>query len=231
MNIGLIGAGNIGGALARNLKKRGHDVVIANSRGPESLQAFAAEIGVRAVTAREAAQFGEVVVVTIPQKNVPTLQADLFADVPSSTVVVDTGNYYPRHRDGAIPEIENGMPESQWVEQQLGRPVVKAFNNIYALHLLEHGKPKGASDRKALPVAGDDARAKAIVMDLIDQLGFDPVDAGSLAESWRQQPATPIYGLDPDAAGARAALAAASPERLPEWRATEKSPGDFENPA
>jgi predicted dinucleotide-binding enzyme len=132
--------------------------------------------------------------------------------------VVDTGNYYPR-RDGKIEAIESGTPESRWVEQQLGRPVVKAFNNIHAPHLMEHGRPAGDPRRIALPVAGDDPRAKQTVMRLIDQLGFDPVDAGGLDESWRQQPGTPVYGTDRNAAGVRKGLAEASPERGEQWRA------------
>jgi predicted dinucleotide-binding enzyme len=133
--------------------------------------------------------------------------------------VVDTGNYYPQQRDGRIDAIENGMIESRWVSEQLGRPVVKAFNNIYAAHLLSKGQPKGTPGRIALPVAGDDANAKAIVLQLIDELGFDGIDAGNLDDSWRQQPATPVYGTDFDAAGVRAALASASNERPPEFRA------------
>lgn len=146
-------------------------------------------------------------------------------------VVVDTGNYYPRQRDGRIDEIEKGMTESRWVEQQLGRPVIKAFNNIYAEHLDKLGRPPGSSGRIALPVAGDDAQAKAIVLGLIDELGFDGVDAGGLDESWRQQPGTPVYAMDLDAEGVRRALAKASQERRPEWRATPRSPGTYGAPA
>jgi 8-hydroxy-5-deazaflavin:NADPH oxidoreductase len=134
---------------------------------------------------------------------------------------VDTGNYYPRQRDGRIDAIEDGTIESRWVSQQLGRPVIKAFNNIYARHLLELGKPKGTPGRIALPVAGDDSRAKEAVIRLLDELGFDGVDAGNLDESWRQQPGTPVYATDHDAAGVRKALAQASPERTAEFRAQE----------
>src|SRR5208282_1510931 len=116
------------------------------------------------------------------QKNVPKLPADLFAGVPDSVVVVDTGNYYPQQRDGRIDAIEAGTPESRWVAQQLGRPVVKAFNNIYAQHLRDLGKPAGTPGRIALPIAGDDDVAKGIVLRLIDELGFDGVDAGGLDE-------------------------------------------------
>jgi predicted dinucleotide-binding enzyme len=121
--------------------------------------------------------------------------------------------------------------ESRWVEQQLGRPVIKVFNNIYAEHLAKMGKPPGARGRIALPVAGDSAKAKAVVMELVNDMGFDAVDAGGLDESWRQQPATPVYTADLDIAGVREALRKATRERKPEWRATPKSPGSFEAPA
>ena len=219
MNIGIIGAGNIGGNLTRRFQELGHKVFVANSRGPESLSGLAAETGATPVTVDEAARSGDVVIVTIPMKNIPDLPRDLFAGVSDEVVVVDTGNYYPQQRDGRIAGIEDGMIESRWVSQQLGRPVVKAFNNIYAEHLLKLGKPAGSPGRIALPVAGDDERAKSIVLKLVDELGFDGVDAGGLDESWRQQPATPVYAADFDAAGVRRALASASRERKPEWRA------------
>jgi 8-hydroxy-5-deazaflavin:NADPH oxidoreductase len=219
MRIGIIGAGQIGGTLARRFAALGHDVSIANSRGPETLAALAKEIGAKAVTAREAARAGEVVIVTIPLKNVARLPADLFDGVPADVIVVDTGNYYPRQRDGRIDGIENGSTESRWVSDTLRRPVIKAFNNIYARHLLEHGRPKGAAGRIALPVAGDDPRAKGVVIRLLDELGFDGVDGGMLDESWRQQPGTPVYVTDLDAAGVRRALAEAKPERPDAFRA------------
>lgn len=218
MNIGIIGAGNIGGTLARRLTDSGHHVSIANSRGPESLRALAEETGVQPVSVQEAARAGEVVIVTIPEGKIAKLPKNLFEGVPETVVVVDTGNYYPR-RDGHIAEIEGGMTESQWVSQQLGRPVVKAFNNIYAEHLMENGEPNGTPGRIALPVTGDDRRAKEVVMHLIDQLGFDAVDAGGLAESWRQQPSTPVYTTDLDAEGVQRALKEAKRERRPEFRA------------
>ncbi len=218
MKIGIIGAGNIGGTLTRRFRALGHEVYVANSRGPETLADLAAETGATAVTAQEAAGRGEVVVVTIPEGKIPELPRDLFADAAPGVVVVDTGNYYPQ-RDGRIDAIEAGMPESRWVESLLGRPVIKAFNNIYARHLLERGKPKGTPGRIALPVAGDDPPAKATVMQLVDELGFDPVDAGGLDESWRQQPGKPVYADDFDAGGVRRALAQARNERTPEWRA------------
>ncbi len=231
MKIGIIGAGNIGGTLTRRFSALGHKVFVANSRGPETLKDLAAESGATPVTVEQAAQAGDVVIVTIPLKNISSLPGGLFAKTPKNVVVVDTGNYYPQQRDGRIDGIEKGMTESRWVEQQLGRPVVKAFNNIYAEHLYKLGQPLGNPGRIALPVAGDDAAAKAVVLRLTDELGFDGVEAGGLDESWRQQPDSPVYATDLDADGVRRALAKASKERKPEWRATPRSPGAYEAPA
>ena len=223
MRIGIIGAGHIGGTLTRRFSALGHKVFVANSRGPESLKDLAAETGATPVSVEEAARSGEVVVVTIPMKNIPELPRDLFKGVPGNVVVIDTNNYYPQQRDGRIDAIENGMVESRWVEQQLGRPVVKAFNNIYADHLLRKGKTAGTVGRIALPVSGDDQRSKEIVLRLVDELGFDPVDSGGLDESWRQQPATPVYATDREAEGVRQALSEASKERTPEFKAKSGS--------
>jgi predicted dinucleotide-binding enzyme len=219
MRIGIIGGGQIGGTLARRLAALGHDVSIANSRGPETLAAFAKEIGAKAVTVQQAARSGDLVIVAIPVKSLAELPAKLFDGVASDVVVVDTGNYYPQQRDGRIDPIENGATESRWASNHLGRPVVKAFNTINWDHLLKRGKPKGAPGRIALPVAGDDQRAKDVVIRLIDELGFDGLDAGGLDESWRQQPGTPVYGADLDADGARHALSQAKLERPAALRA------------
>lgn len=219
MKIGIIGAGNIGGTLTHRLRALGHDVSVANSRGPETLADLAAETGAKAVTVTEAARGKDVVIVAIPEKSIVDLPDDLFGDTADGPVVVDTGNYYPQ-RDGRIDAIEEDVTESRWVAQQLGRPVVKAFNTIYAQHLMEHGRPAGEEGRIALPVAGDDDDAKQVVLRMIDELGFDGVDAGGLDESWRQQPGTPVYGADLDAEGVRRALSEAPKERLPEFRAS-----------
>jgi 8-hydroxy-5-deazaflavin:NADPH oxidoreductase len=230
MKIGIIGAGQIGGTLTRRLSALGHEVYVANSRGPETLAKLASESGAKAVSVIEAARAGDVVVVTIPEAKIRDLPKNLFAKVREDVVVVDTGNYYPRERDGRIEEIEAGMTESRWVARQLNRPVVKAFNNIHAKHLLELGRPAGSPGRIALPIAGDDDRAKHIVLQLVNELGFDGVDAGGLDESWRQQPGTPVYASDLDADGVRRALAEASSERKPNWRGTQNSPGTFTHP-
>ena len=155
---------------------------------------------------------------TIPQKAIPLLPAGILDAAPATAPIVDTGNYYPA-RDGRIDPIERGVTESRWVSDQLGRPVVKAFNTIRAQHLLERGRPAGSPGRIALPVAGDDPNTKRTVMELVDALGFDPVDAGTIDESWRQQPGTPVYAADLDAAGATRALADASPNRPENLRA------------
>jgi hypothetical protein len=210
MKIGIIGAGHIGRVLTRRLTELGHDVTVANSRGPETLKDLASQTGARAGTVTEAAKDKEVVIVTIPEKSVPELPKGLFDN--SRAVVVDTGNYYPQ-RDGKINEIESGTAESRWVSQQIGRPVVKAFNTIQSNHLLNDGRPAGDRERIALPIAGDDPNAKAVVSRLIDELGFDAVDAGGLDDSWRQQPGTPVYAADLPADKARRALADAERKR------------------
>jgi len=223
MRIGFIGAGNVGGTLARHLAKRGHQVSIANSRGPKSLTALAAEIGATPVSVVEAAKAGEVVIISIPTKAVADLPRWLFANVPSSVVVIDTGNYHPELRDGRIDAIDRGMLDSQWVAHQIGRSVVKAFNSILAKSLLEKGIPSGTTGRIALSVFGDSLVAKAAVLRLVDDLGFDPVDGGDLDNSWRQQPGTPAYCRDLDAAALRRALTEADRSRISEYRAEEEA--------
>lgn len=219
MKIGIIGAGNIGGNLTRRLTQLGHEVRVANSRGPESLAELVSETGATAVLADEAALGADLVIVTIPEKNVPKLDERFLNGANDGVVVIDTGNYYPQQRDGLIADIEAGMTESRWVSHEIGYPVVKAFNGIYSANIIDHARPAGTSDRMALPVAGDDPAAKNVVMDLIEELGFTAIDAGSIDESWRQQPGTPVYGLIGDGEAVRAALGAANKIRTPEWRA------------
>jgi 8-hydroxy-5-deazaflavin:NADPH oxidoreductase len=219
MEIGIIGAGQIGGTLTRLLTERGHVVRVSNSRSPETLADLAAETGATAVWAAEAPVDADLVIVSIPQKNVPDLAPGIVKTAKPGAPVIETNNYYPQQRDGRIDAIEDGTPESVWVSEQLGVPVFKVFNGIFWKHLLERGVPSGAAGRIALPIAGDDPDDKKIVSDLVDQLGFDPVDGGSLSESWRQQPDTPVYGTDLDAEGAKRALAEASPERPDGFRA------------
>lgn len=219
MKIGIIGAGNIGGNLTRRLTALGHDVAVANSRGPETLTALAEETGATPVTVGEAARGAEIVVVTIPLKAVPDLPARLLDGAADGVAVIDTGNYYPRQRDGRIAEIEDdGLTESRWTERRIGHPVVKAFNGTFAQDILDRPLPAGDPARMALPVAGDDETAKRKVRDLIDALGFDTVDAGGIDDSWRQQPGTPVYGLRDGVEGVTKALSEASPDRTPEFR-------------
>ncbi|MFE2878992.1 NADPH-dependent F420 reductase [Streptomyces roseus] len=214
MKIGIIGAGNIGGNLTRRLTALGHEVSVANSRGPETLADLAKETGATPATVAQAARGAEVVVVTVPLKNVADLPAGLFDGAAEGFALVETGNYYPQQRDGRIAEIEDeGLTESGWSQRHLGHPVVKAFNGTYAEDLLTLHRPAGAPDRVALPVAGDDAAAKETVRALIDELGFDTVDAGAIEDSWRQQPGTPVYGLRAGTDAVVRALAEASPVR------------------
>ncbi|QNS04016.1 NADPH-dependent F420 reductase [Streptomyces xanthii] len=220
MKIGIIGAGNIGGNLTRRFTAAGHDVHVANSRGPHTLGALAEETGATAATIEDAVRDARVVVVTIPLKAVPALPDGLLDSAADDVTVIDTGNYYPQQRDGKITGIEDeGLTESRWTERQLGHDVVKVFNGTYAQDLIDKARPAGDPQRVALPIAGDDEAAKRVVTGLLDEIGFDAVDAGGQDESWRQQPGTPVYGLAADAAAVRKALDAASPERTAEWRA------------
>lgn len=229
--IGIIGSGNIGGALTRLFTKAGHTVAIANSRGPASLADLARETGARRLTVAEAVRDSEIVVVAVPMMLVSSLPQNLFQDAPAHLIVIDTSNYYPQQRDGLIEPIEAGMTESGWVERQLGHPVVKAFNTIIAENLLNKGRPGAVTDRVALAVAGDDPQAKETVVRLLADIGFDTVDAGTIEQSWRQQPGSPGYLKDYNVAGVRRALAEATEGRSPEWRATPNSPGTYASPA
>src|SRR5438552_7211849 len=223
MRIGAIGAGSMGGILARHLAKRGHHLSIGNSRGPHGLTALVAKTGATPVSVGDAAKAGEIVIIAIPTKAIADLPRALFANVPSSVIVIDIGNYHPELRDGRIDAIDRGMLDSQWVAQQIGRPVIKAFNNILAKSLLEKGVPRGTTGRIALSVAGDSLDAKATVLRLVDDLGFDPVDGGDLDNSWRQQPGTPAYCKDLEAAALRRALAEADRSRIAEYRAEQEA--------
>jgi predicted dinucleotide-binding enzyme len=200
MNIGIIGSGRIGGTLTRLLSALGHDVSVANTRGPDSLAQLARETGATPATPEDAVAGAELVVLAIPVRAVP--------DVPplDGKLVVDANNYYPG-RDGQIAEIDDGMSSSRWVAtQHPGATVVKAFNTMQSGHLLDRGRPQGDPERIAIPLAADDGDAKATVAALIDALGFDPVDAGSLDDSRRQEPGAAVYGADLDAERTRAAL-------------------------
>jgi predicted dinucleotide-binding enzyme len=196
MNIGVIGPGDIGEVIIRKVRDAGYRVTMANSRGPESLQRLAATTGAIPVSVEEVVQDVDMLFIAVPQKAIPKLPQGLLAKARQETIVIDVGNYYP-FRDGRIEEIENGLPESAWVEKQIGRPVVKALNTIIAKALAEAGRPAGSRDRVALPISGDDPKAKERVAQLLDRIGFDSVDAGTIAESWRQQPGSPVYCTNP----------------------------------
>jgi predicted dinucleotide-binding enzyme len=215
MKVGIIGSGNIGSALAKHLTDLGHDVSVANSRGPETLTELADQTGAKAATVKEAAAAEDLIIITIPEKAIPELPAGLFTNTKAT--IVDTGNYYPV-RDGEIEEIQNGVMDSEWVAQHIGHTVIKAFNNIYAASLESKAVPAGEDSRVALSVAGDDAAGKQIVLDLIEAIGFDAIDTGSLADSWKQEPGSPAYCNDLDKAGLLAALEAAELSKRAEYR-------------
>jgi 8-hydroxy-5-deazaflavin:NADPH oxidoreductase len=206
--IGLIGAGHIGSQVARLAVRNGYNVVISNSRGPESLSGLISELGpaARAAPVLEAAQAGDIVVVTIPLKNYRTVPVEPL----EGKIVIDTNNYYPE-RDGHIPELDNeSTTTAELLQAHLpASKVVKAFNHIYAAQLTTDGKPPGTKDRRALVIAGDDPQAKAAVTHLLDRFGFDTVDAGPLREGWRIQRDTPGYGPRRTAEELRKDLAAA----------------------
>jgi len=191
---GFIGSGNIGSTVARLAVDAGHDVVMSNSRGPETLADLVSELGphARAATAHEAARAGDVVVVTVPLK----LRGDLPHAALAGKVVIDTMNYYPQ-RDGVVPELEDESTTSSELLQALApdAKVVKGFNNIFVQHLAVLARPSGADDRSALAIAGDDAEAKEVVRVALDEIGYDTVDLGPLAQGWRTQRDTAAYGV------------------------------------
>ena len=218
MKIGILGAGFLGRAIATVAKNHGHEVMISNSRDPRTLISTGAALGCALGTAEEAAKFGDVVVVTVPFSNIDALPVAAL----DGKIVIDTCNYYP-DRDGHIEALDSrSTTTSQMLATALpGAKVVKAFNAILAKDLETDGKPADAPNRRALPFAGDDEQAKHIVRELLDQFGFDPVDAGALADSWRFERAKPVYCIALDRAGIVEGLAAAQRDvELPHgsWR-------------
>jgi 8-hydroxy-5-deazaflavin:NADPH oxidoreductase len=218
MKIGIIGAGNIGSTLARKLAADGHEIKIANSKGPDSIRDLARDVGAAAVAKEDAVRDVEVVILSIPFSKYPDL-AQLLVDVPADVIVVDTSNYYP-FRDGAISEVEDGKPESVWVSEQINRPVTKAWNAVLAETLAQKGKQAANVGRIAIPVAGDDPKAKSVVMQLVEATGFEAVDSGDLLSSWRQQPGTPAYCTELTADQLKAALSSADRSRAADNRET-----------
>jgi 8-hydroxy-5-deazaflavin:NADPH oxidoreductase len=191
--VGFIGSGMIGGTVARLSVTAGHHVVLSNSRGPETLKDLVDELGplATAATGPQAAAAGDIVVVSVPVKAYPHLPAEALA----GKVILDTGNYYPQ-RDGQLADLDSGaLPVSELLQRQLpDSTVVKTFNNIFFKHLASLARPSGAADRTALPIAGDDEKAKTTVAEFLDSIGYDTVDTGSLAQGWRQDAGSPAYG-------------------------------------
>ncbi len=196
MKIGIIGIGAIGGTIARKLAEKGHEVKVANSRGKDSVKEFADEIGAHPSDLNEISENVDILILSVPYSAIDSIPNEVFADLSSDAIVVDTGNFYPEIRDGEIEGLGNGEVESLWVSSKIERPVIKAFNTLLAYSLSELGLEKGEDGRLAMQVAGDDEKEKEIVMDLVDQCGFDPYDAGTLAESWKMQPTSAGYCCD-----------------------------------
>ncbi|QTL51202.1 MULTISPECIES: NADPH-dependent F420 reductase [Priestia] len=189
MRFGIIGAGSIGSIISKKLVKNGHDVKIADARGIERLEGK--ELAGTPVRVEDAIKNIEVLIISLPIEAMPSIR-NIIDQVEEEVIIVDTSNYYP-FRDGKIEEIENGMVESVWVSNQLGRPVIKAFNNLLAYTLENEGTSEESSGRIAMAVSGNDPSHKQVIMDVVHELGFDSVDNGSLSDSWRQQPGTPAY--------------------------------------
>ena len=214
MKIGVIGTGQIGATLIRQYTKAGHDVKITNARNVEMLKDLASETGAKMVSLNEVANDVEVLIVSIPLKEIPTLSKSLGKGISSNTIVIDTSNYYPI-RDGRIDEIENGMIESVWVSNQLSVPVIKAYNSILAGSLVEAGFPNGSSSRITLPISGDNSQGKKLAATLVNDSGFDALDIGHLQDSWRQQPGSPVYCTDLNAGQLKRNLANGKRESFP----------------
>jgi len=216
LRIGIIGAGSIGSTIARRLSRHGHDVVIANSRGPETISDAALRTGARAVTAAEAVEGVDVLIVSVPMNRNADI-ADHVRSAPEGAVVIDTSNYYPM-RDGSVRAFEEGVPESVWLSELFGRPVAKAWNAITSQSFDAKASKAGDPARVAIPVAADHPADRAIALRLVEQTGFDAFDAGVLAESWRQQPGAPVYCTDRTLAEIPDWLAAAQKDRVPQRR-------------
>jgi predicted dinucleotide-binding enzyme len=217
MNIGIIGAGEMGGTLIRQYSRAGHSVKMANSSRTEKLKSLGLETGASAVTLADVVTDVDVIVITIPLIGILKLPPHLFKNTSANTTIIDTCNYYPI-RDGIIEDIEDGMPESVWVSNQLQRPVIKAYNSILYRSLVNSGLPKGTASRLALPIAGDDKRSKDLVSILVDDSGFDSLDYGSLQDSWKQQPGSPVYCTDLTLTQLKKSIEKARKELLPERR-------------
>ncbi|EFC37193.1 predicted protein [Naegleria gruberi] len=196
MQIGIIGAGRIGAFLAKSFTQLGHSVRISNSRGPETLKQVESETGATALPVAEVVKNAQLIILTIPTKGVFQLDRQLFESALENVVIVDTCNYNPS-RDGPIEEIQNGkLNHTEWISHYFNRPMIKAFNNITDFSLKSKGGIQNAPNRVAIPVSGDSLKSKQLVSNIIEDLGFDAVDIGSLADSWKQQMGGPMYCND-----------------------------------
>jgi predicted dinucleotide-binding enzyme len=216
MKIGIIGTGAIGSILARKLSDAGHQVKVTNTRDMATLSEIAASLGAEAATLEDVVKEVDAIIFSIPFKAYKDLPKDLLQDVPQEVIILDTSNYYPL-RDGELPGLEGKM-ESEYISETLGRPVIKVFNNIMEYTLRHKGKAAGEEGRIAISVAGDNEAHKKVAAELVDQVGFDTVDGGSLAESWRQEPGTPAYCTELSKAELKQALAAAKRGKAPAVR-------------
>lgn len=216
MNIGILGTGFMGRVLTRKLAQAGHDIKVANSRGPDSIGADVLETGAHASTVKDALKDVDVVILAMPHPGFEKIR-DSIAALPEQTVVIDISNYFPG-RDPVNPELEAGKTESEWVQEYFGRPITKAWNSIGMVSFETNGRPKGKEGRIALPVSGDRAPDREVALALVDDTGFDGFEAGTLADSWRQQPGSPVYITDLTYDQMGPALASAERERLPKRR-------------
>ncbi|KAL6823265.1 hypothetical protein V8C40DRAFT_247652 [Trichoderma camerunense] len=195
--IAIIGAGVVGTALATQLIHAGNSVSVSNSRGPDSLRDVERTTGAKGMNTKRAVSEADVVILAVPMSGILPLQPLLQTSLRPSTILIDACNYYPT-RDGNIQPLDEGMVESVWMSNTFSHPVVKALNNIVALNIASSAKPKGSPKRVALPVSGDDDKSVAVVMELVEAMGFDAFNAGPLADSWRQQPGQPAYCTEPN---------------------------------
>jgi len=216
MKIGIVGTGAIGSILAEKLSQAGHHVKVTNTRSMPELEKIAASLGASAATIQDVVKDVDAIIFSMPFNAYKDLPKDLLTEIPQHVVVMDTSNYYP-FRDGAIPELEQ-LSESEYISRILNRPLVKVFNNILEYTLKHHGKTAGAEGRIAISIAGDNEEHKKLVTQLVDLTGFDTVDGGSLAESWRQQPGTPAYCTELTKAELKHALATAEKGKAPAIR-------------
>ncbi|MCX2680256.1 NAD(P)-binding domain-containing protein [Galbibacter sp. EGI 63066] len=217
MKIGIIGAGQIGSTLIRQYVKAGHEIKMTNASGIEKLKAIETETGAIAVSLADVVKNINVLIISIPFNEIPSLAKQLGQSIAADTIIVDTTNYYPI-RDGKIDEVENGMLESVWVSNHLSRPVIKVYNSILAGSLLNEGLSKGSKNRIVLPISGDNLKSKETVASLVNDSGFDSIDIGDLSNSWKQQPGSPVYCTDLDKAAFKHNLDKAQRNTLAERR-------------